>query len=525
VPGRFYVTTPIYYVNDAPHLGHAYSTITADALARWHRHAGDEVHFLTGTDEHGLKIQRAADERAITPIEQADWASARFREAWDLLDVAPDDFLRTSEPRHHVATQAFLQRVYDAGHIYSSTYEGWYCVSCEAYYNPDELVPDPARPDEPDAPGLCPVHLRPVELLAEDNWFFRLSAFADRLEEWLLADPSPVRPEGKRNEALGVVRAGLEDISITRRSLTWGVPVPWDADQVFYVWFDALINYVTSIGYGHDDQQMATWWPHVRHVIGKDILRFHCVYWPAMLLAAGEAPPREVDVHGFLLVGGAKMAKSAANKISPVELVGGDAVRGFPALGVDGFRHHFLHDQRFGPDGDLSVEGMVSRYNADLANNLGNLLARVSTVVGKKCGGIGPAPRRDSPLAAVAGEVVAATTAAWEAVAPSDALDATWRLVREANALLEATEPWKAEPGPEVDGVLGDALEVLRIVAVLASPALTRAPAEIWRRIGLAGDPTAVRVPDDVAWGGYPGGAAVETGPPLFPRLRLDPAR
>jgi methionyl-tRNA synthetase len=297
--------------------------------------------------------------------------------------------------------------------------------------------------------------------------------------------------------------------------------VPWDAGQVFYVWFDALINYATAAGYGADPEAFERWWPTVHHVIGKDILRFHCVYWPAMLLAAGIDPPHQIDVHGFLLVAGAKMSKSAANKIAPVELVGGDDAAGYPALGVDGFRHHFLHDQRFGPDGDLSVEGMVDRYNSDLANNLGNLLARVTTVVGKKCDGIGPAPRPDSPLAPIAAEVVEATTAAWEAVQPSEALDATWRLIREANALLEATEPWKADPGPDVDGVLGDALEVLRIVAVLASPALTRAPAEIWRRIGLTDDISQARVPETVAWGGYPGGLPVEKGAPLFPRLSV----
>jgi methionyl-tRNA synthetase len=518
---RFYVTTPIYYVNDVPHLGHAYSTITADALARWHRLVGDEVLFLTGTDEHGLKIQRAADERGVTPLEQADWASARFQDAWRLLDISHDDYLRTTEPRHYASVQAFLQAVYDAGHIYSSTYEGWYCVSCEAYYTTDELVPGPEGTTG-DAPGLCPVHRAPVELFVEENWFFRLSSFVDRLEQWLVQDPSPVQPEGKRNEALGLVRGGLRDISITRRSLSWGVPVPWDPEQVFYVWFDALVNYATAIGYGTDPDRFARWWPSVHHIIGKDILRFHCVYWPAMLMAAGEDPPHEVDVHGFLLVGGAKMAKSAANKIAPSQLVDGDPAAGLPVLGVDGVRHHFLHDQRFGPDGDLSVEGMVSRYNTDLANNLGNLLARVSTVVAKKCDGIGPAPRADSPLADVAAEVVAATTSAWESVAPSDALDATWRLVREANALLEEAEPWKAEPGPEVDGVLGDALEVLRIVAVLATPALTRSPAEIWRRIGLSGDPAACRVPGDVAWGGYPGGLPVEKAPPLFPRLAVE---
>jgi methionyl-tRNA synthetase len=249
-------------------------------------------------------------------------------------------------------------------------------------------------------------------------------------------------------------------------------------------------------------------------VIGKDILRFHCVYWPAMLMSAGLEPPRRVHVHGFLLVGGEKMSKTRLNAIAPADLVAD--------FGVDGFRYHFLRDQQFGPDGDFSYEAMVARYNADLANNLGNLLARTSTLVAKKCGGVGPAPRADSPLAPVAADVVARATAAWDEVAPSEALSATWELIHEANSLLEATEPWKLDPGPEVDAVLGDALEVLRLVAVLASPALTRASDEIRRRIGLEGSVTSLRVPDDVAWGGYPGGLAVEKGAPLFPRLSAE---
>jgi methionyl-tRNA synthetase len=507
VSERFYLTTPIYYVNDVPHIGHAYTTVNADAIARWHRLVGDDVFFLTGTDEHGLKIARAADAHGISPKEQADSTAVRFQETWDLLDIVPDRFIRTTDADHAVAVQAFLQKVHDNGHIYKDAYAGWYCVPCEAYYEESELLPNPDG-----GSGLDPVHHRPVEWFEEENWFFRLSAFEDQLLEWLQREPHAVNPQGKRNEAIGLVKGGLRDISITRTSIDWGVPVPWDEGHVFYVWYDALINYATAIGYGTDQERFDGWWPHVHHLIGKDILRFHCVYWPAMLMAAGEEPPAHIDVHGYLLVGGEKMSKTSLNQIFPADLV--------EEIGVDGFRHHFTHDVPLGPDGDFSYEGLISRYNSDLANNLGNLLSRVATVVDKKCGGVGPAPQPDSPLAAVAAEVLADTTAAWDACQPSAALDHTWRLIRETNAALEAAEPWKAEPGPAVDAVLGDALEVLRIVAILSSPVLTRASGEVWRRIGLDGSPTDQLLPAAAAWGGYPGGLPVEKGAPLFPRLK-----
>ncbi|HRA34654.1 MAG TPA: methionine--tRNA ligase [Acidimicrobiales bacterium] len=504
--GRTFITTPIYYVNDVPHIGHAYTTVTADALARWHRLVGDDVFFLTGTDEHGLKISRAAEAKGVTAQAHVDEVAARYQQVWELLDISHDRFIRTTDADHQVAVQTFLQKAYDNGHIYKAAYEGWYCVACEAYYDEGELLPNPDG-----GAGLDPIHERPVEWFEEENWFFRLSAFEQPLLDWYEANPDAVQPAGKRNEALGLIRQGLRDISISRTSIDWGVPVPWDEGHVFYVWYDALINYATAVGYGSDPERFATWWPHVRHLIGKDILRFHCVYWPAMLLAAGEEPPANINVHGYLMVGGEKMSKTRLNQIFPADLVA--------EFGVDGYRYHFLRDTAFGPDGDFSYEAMIARYNSDLANNLGNLLSRVATVVGKKCGGVGPAPRADSPLAAVAAEVVREVSEAWAAVQPAAALEATWRLIREANALLEATEPWKAEPGPEVDGVLGDALEVLRIVAVLASPALTRAPREIWGRIGLDGAPTDGSLASTTGWGGYPGGLAVEKGDPLFPRL------
>ena len=499
---RYYVTTPIYYVKDAPHVGHAYTTVNADALARWHRLVGDEVFFLTGTDEHGQKVARAAEEQGMAPLEWTDQMAPRFAEAWAGLEVANDDFIRTTEPRHREAVQRFLSAIYENGFIYKDTYRGLYCVGCERYYAADELLEG----------GRCPDHQTPLEELEEENYFFRLSAFEDRLVAWYEADPTAVAPESKRNEALSFIKGGLRDISITRTSIDWGVRVPWDDEHVFYVWYDALINYVTAIGYGEDPERFAEWWPAVHHLIGKEIIRFHCVWWPAMCMAAGIDPPAHVQVHGWLLLGGAKMSNSSVNRITPASLA--------EEYGVDPLRYHLLRDIPLGSDGEFSAEGITARYNADLANNLGNLLSRVATVVGSKCGGTGPAPDPASHLAAVAAEVVADTAAGWDASRPDLGLEATWRLIRETNAELEAAEPWKAEPGPAVDAVLGSALEALRIVAVLASPALPATTREIWRRIGLDGLPEEQRLPAAAAWCGYPGGLPVEKGAPLFPRRK-----
>lgn len=530
---RFYITTPIYYVNDVPHVGHAYCTVNADALARWHRLCGDDVFFLTGTDEHGAKVAEAAAEHGLEPREWADTVVQRFLAAWRDLDIANDDFIRTSTGRHHRTVQAFLQRVYDNGYIRLDTYRGLYCVSCEDYYSADQLVD-----------GKCPVHGRTVVEMEEENYFFELSKFEDRLLQWYEEHPDAVRPATKRNEALSFVRGGLRDISITRTSLRWGVPVPWDDRHVFYVWYDALINYLTAIGYGADDERCALWWPAVHHLIGKEILRFHCVWWPAMCMAAGIEPPAHVFVHGWLLVGGQKLSKTLvrsqhqqAEAEDEAEHEDEDETEGGPGtrpvrlteitpqaltedFGVDATRYHLLRDVPLGTDGDFSYEGMVSRYNADLANNLGNLMARVATVVGSKCAGTGPAPDPASALAAVADAVVADAHRAWERFAPHDALEATWRLIGAANAALERAEPWKAEPGPAVDAVLGDALEVLRIVALLVAPAMPATAAEVWRRIGMPDSLEDCRLPGDARWGGYRGGAAVVKGEPLFPRRK-----
>lgn len=505
----FYITTPIYYVNDAPHIGHAYTTVNTDAFARWHRLLGDDTYMLTGTDEHGLKIQRSAEEQGVTPLEQANTNSERFRAAWDLLDIDNDDFIRTTEPRHHHAVQTLMQRAYDNGWIYSDTYEGLYCVGCEAYYTEEEL-------DD----GNCKIHGRPAEHMVEENYFFKLSAFADQLLAHYEANPEQIRPDGYRNEVLGLLRQEVRDISISRSSITWGVPVPWDDNHVFYVWYDALINYATAVGFGSDEEMFDRYWPSVHHVIGKDIIRFHCVFWPAMLLAAGVTDLPSYYVHGWLLIGGEKMSKSKLNSVTPRQLVEGDDEAGYSAFGVDGYRYHFLRDPAFGPDSDFSYEQMLQRYNSDLANQFGNLVQRVITVTAKKCGDLAPAPSPDSPLAAEAATSYRETAEAWARAQPPIALDATWRLIRETNEYLAANEPWKMEPGPEVDRVMGDALEAIRIVTILASPAIPNAAQETWQRIGMGGHVTEQRLPDAAGWGGYPGGVALTPGEPLFPRLK-----
>ncbi len=505
----FYVTTPIYYVNDVPHIGHTYTTVIADAFARWHRLMGDDTFFLTGTDEHGLKIARAAEDNGITPREQADNTSIRFREAWESIDISNDDFIRTTEPRHYAAVQALMQKVYDNGHIYKDVYEGLYCVGCEAYYTEDELED-----------GNCPIHKKPAERMHEENWFFRLSDFAEQLLEFYEQNPDRIRPEGYRNEVLGLLRQEVRDVSISRSSIDWGVPVPWDERHVFYVWYDALINYATAAGYSSDDERFEKYWPSVHHVIGKDIIRFHCVFWPAMLLAAGVTDLPRYFVHGWLLVGGEKMSKSRLNNITPAQLVDGDPEDGTDGFGVDGFRYHFLRDPAFGPDSDFSYEAMVTRYNSDLANQYGNLVQRVITVAHKKCGETAPAPDPESALSAIARTAFEETAAAWERGQPPMALDATWRLIRETNEYLADNEPWKMEPGADVDRVMGDALEAVRIVTILASPAIPRATQAAWERIGMAGEVTDQRLPDAIDWASGPTGATLTSGDPLFPRRK-----
>jgi methionyl-tRNA synthetase len=504
--GSLFITTPIYYVNDVPHVGHAYCTINDDAIARWHRLVGEDVLFSTGTDEHGLKVARTAEAAGKSPQEFVDSISPRFRECWELLDIDYDDFIRTTEPRHAVSVSKFLQMVYDNGFIEKRAYKGFYSVADEEYITADQV-------DDYNARG------RTVIEAEEDNYFFLLSKFEDRLIEWIEANPDLIVPTSKRKEVLGFIKGGLQDFSISRASIDWGIPIPWDPSQVTYVWFDALINYLTVAGFGSDDprdvERFAKFWPVVNHVMAKDILRFHCIMWPAMLMAAGLTPPARYGITGYLLVGGEKMSKTSLNAIAPAPLV--------EEFGVDAVRYHFLRDVNFGNDGDFSYEGMLARYNSDLANNLGNLFSRVASVIDKKCGGIGPKPGFDDPAAkrlrTLAQDVFDEAHEAWSNLQPHHALEATFKLVREANAILEETEPWKSEPGPELDALLGNMCETLRIIALLAYPAMPRAMTTLWNRLGLSGNPGMQRLPEDLIWGGYPGSVKVEKGEPLFPRL------
>ncbi len=503
LPARFYVTTPIYYVNDVPHIGHAYTTVAGDVITRWRRLFGDEVHYLTGTDEHGLKVQRAAEARGVTPQEWADATSARFVDTWRELQIANDDFIRTTEPRHRAAVQAFLQRVYDNGYIVKGTYEGLYCVPCEAYYTDDDLVA-----------GNCPIHDRPVDHVVEENYFFKLSEFGQRLLDHYEAHPEAMQPEGRRNEVIGFIKQGLRDFSMSRTSIDWGIPLPWDPDHVTYVWFDALFNYCTAVGYGSDPERFDRWWPVDYHLIGKDILRFHAIYWPAMLMAGGLEPPRCVFAHGWLLVGGEKMSKTKLNQIFPHDLIAD--------FGVDGYRYHFMADQRFGPDGDFSYESMVARYNSDLANNFGNLANRVLNMAVNYCGGIVPDRRADGPLREQAADTFAAQADAFARLDFASGLAAVWDLIRATNSYIEDSAPWALHKAGDADAtadVLGDCLEVLRIIALLTSPVIPNAAAELWRRLGLPGRPDDQRLPAASAWGGLPAGNVLDKGAPLFPRI------
>ena len=503
--GKLYVTTPIYYPNDVPHIGHAYTTVAGDVLTRWRRMWDDDVFYLTGVDEHGQKILRTAHAQGIAPQEFVDAMAPRFQQVWELLDIRNDDFIRTSERRHHHAVAQFLQAVYDSGDIELGTYEGLYCVNCEAYYTSDELVE-----------GNCPVHEKPVEHVQEENYFFRLSRYQERLVDHYAAHPEAVRPEIRLNEVLGFIRQGLQDFSMSRTSIDWGVPLPWDQKHVAYVWFDALFNYCSAIGYGSDDRLFARFWPADYHLIGKDILRFHAVYWPAMLMAADLPLPKCVFAHGYLLVGGKKMSKTGLTQIHPADLVG--------TFGVDGFRYHFLRDLQFGPDGDFSYEAMVARYNADLANNFGNLANRVLTMATNYLGGITPDAREDD-LAGPAADAFERLTAGLERLDFAGGFGAVWDLIGATNAYIEDRQPWalnKAGETAQLSRVLGDCLESLRVVALLASPLIPRAATELWRRLGLPGTPDGQRLPDAASWGALPAGLTVERGAPLFPRLDVE---
>ncbi|HEX9092659.1 MAG TPA: methionine--tRNA ligase [Coriobacteriia bacterium] len=513
----FYITTPIYYVNSVPHLGTAYTTIAADALARYRRMTGHDVHFLTGLDEHGQKVAQAAEENGMDPQAWVDTIAPKFLDAWKMLRISNDDFIRTTEERHIRGAQAFLQVLKDNGDLYQGHYEGWYCVPDETFYAEDQLVD-----------GKCPGCGRDVQFVREDNWFFRLSAYEQRLLDLYESNPGFVQPETRRNEVVSFVAGGLKDLSISRTTFTWGIPLPFDPEHVMYVWFDALLNYVTAVGYGDPEraEEFARRWPAQYHFVGKDIIRFHCAIWPAMLMAAGVPVPEAVFAHGFLLTKGEKMSKSKGNAVAPADLVA--------KFGVDAYRYYFLRDVQFGTDGSISMEGMVQRYNGDLANDWGNLCSRLLTMTEKYVGGVVPdgpsaadadAARSaaDAELWAIAAGLPATYEAAMARLDYVTALESVWELVKRTNRYIEDAAPWNLaksdETRPRLDAVLYNALEAVRIAALFTAPVLPDTSSEVWRRLGL-GDVLAVTdVRAEAVWGRLPAGTTVHGGEPLFPRI------
>jgi methionyl-tRNA synthetase len=509
----FYLTTPIYYVNSVPHLGTAYTTIAADALARYRRMTGHEVHFLTGLDEHGQKVAQAAAEHDSDPQAWVDAIAPKFVDAWKMLDVSYDDFIRTTDERHVRGAQAFLQVLKDNGDLYQGHYEGWYCLPDETFYAEDQL-----------ADGKCPGCGRDVQFIREDNWFFRLSAYQERLLAYYAANPSFIQPDTRRNEVLSFVRGGLNDLSISRTTFTWGIPLPFDDEHVMYVWFDALLNYVTAIGFGDPERadEFRKWWPAQVQFVGKDIIRFHCVIWPAMLMAAGLPLPETVFAHGFLLAKGEKMSKSKGNAVAPSDLVA--------KFGVDAYRHYFLRDVQFGADGSISMEGMIQRYNGDLANDWGNLVSRLLNMTEKYCEGRVPTPpdstlatAEDREIEGIAAALPSVYEAAMQRLDYAGAMEATWELVKRANRYIEDSAPWNLakteDTHPRLEAVLYNALEAVRIAAMFTAPVMPETSAEVWRRLGLGDIAAVTDVSSEAAWGRLPEGSLVKKGEPLFPRI------
>ncbi|HEY7004219.1 MAG TPA: methionine--tRNA ligase [Gaiellaceae bacterium] len=497
----FYVTTPIYYVNATPHVGHAYTTIAADILARHRRQRGEETFFLTGTDEHGSNIARVAEDAGLEPKTFVDQNAAKFLEMTQRINVSNDFFIRTTDERHGSLVQEFLQRIYDAGEIYEGVYAGLYCSRCESFYTEAELVD-----------GKCPLHGIVPEYVEEKNYFFRLSAYQDRLLELYDSDPAFVLPRIRANEARRFIEQGLDDISVSRATQRWGVSVPWDQDQVVYVWVDALINYWSALAFAREGEDLrSTFWPEVHHLLAKDILKFHCVIWPALLMAAGVSVPKQLFVHGYLLMDDRKMSKSLGNVIDPLELI--------DVYGVDPVRFYLFRAASFGQDGSISVDGLHERYERELGNDLGNLLSRTTAMVARY---------RDGQLSVVAGteELAAALDALPPKIAErldrydlTGALDDAWDVVRALNRHVELNAPWELakdeENAADLDRVLYDLADGLRVLAIALAPYLPDTASQILAALGQE---------EDLSWDGARSGRTraaegIEPAEPLFPRV------
>ncbi len=502
----FYLTTPLYYVNAPPSWG-AYTTIIADSISRYKKMMGFDVFLLTGTDEHGQNIERAAQKQGIQPKELADRVHAQYLDLWKRLDIEYDDFIRTTDPRHHASVGELYRKAKANGYIYKGKYSGWYCVNCNTY----------APETDPSTPAKCPDCGRETEWISEESYFFKLSAFQDQLIELYERKRDFIQPDSRRNEIMTFVRGGLKDLSISRSKFRLGIPVPDDPGHVFYVWFDALIGYLSGLGFGEQKDNFSRYWPANLHLVGKEIVRFHTVYWPAFLMAAGLPLPEKVFGHGFWLISGEKMSKSRGNVVDPFVLN--------EVFGSELLRYYLLREMVFGQDCNFSYDAIIQRWNSDLANDLGNLLSRTGAMITKYRKGVVPSPgeaKGDREVEELARRVIQKYCTNFDQYNFSRALESVWELIARVNKYIVENEPWAIAEKPEeagrLDSVLFHASEALRIISVLLAPAMPQTAETIWQQLGLEGRARDLRL-DSLDWGTSVAGRSMRMGTPLFPRL------